>query len=67
MPKSLASAENCQEKVSFVLILTKPDKPIFQSAGPTFGPYSLRGNIGDHARGSTQGLSIATSEGGSQL
>ena len=37
VPKSLALAENwlyCQEKASFVLILTKSVEPIFQSAGP---------------------------------
>ena len=47
VPKSLASAENwlsCQEKVSLVLILTKPVESIFQSAEPNFGPYSLKGN-----------------------
>ena len=45
-PKSLALAENwlnCQEKTSFVLILTKPVEPIFQSAGPIFDHTALEG------------------------
>ena len=44
VPKSLASAENwlnCQEKASFVLILTKPVEPKFRSAGPILGHTAL--------------------------
>ena len=47
-PKSSASAENwlnCQEKASFVLILTKPVEPIFQSAGPILGHTALEGAL----------------------
>ena len=37
MPQSLALIENwlnCQEKASFLLILTKPVEPVLQSVGP---------------------------------
>ena len=46
--KSLVSAKNwlnCPEKASFVLILTKPVEPIFQSAGPVLGHTALEGTL----------------------
>ena len=45
VPKSLALAENwqnCQETACFVLILTTPVEPIFQSAGPIYGHTALQ-------------------------
>ena len=48
MPKSLASAKNwlnCQEKASFLLILTKSVEPIFQSAGPILRHATLEGTL----------------------
>ena len=44
-PKSLALAENCQEKASFLHILTKPVEPIFQSAGPILRHRASEGTL----------------------
>ena len=48
LAKSLALAENwlnCQEKASFLFILTKPVEPIFQSAGPILRHRVLEGTL----------------------
>ena len=48
MPKSLTLAENwlnCQEKASFLLILTKYVEPIFQSPGPILRHTALEGML----------------------
>ena len=48
MPKSLTLAENwlnCQEKASFLLILSESVEPIFQSVGPISRHTALEGTL----------------------